>query len=66
MKHWESDEWIVFMFALSICLFLLSIIYNGIINGVILTDMKAKLVTGVIGSIVAIISVWFGHKINKK
>ncbi len=53
---WKPNDLIALIIATTICLLILSVIYNGVINGVKLSDFKANLVSGIIGSLITVLA----------
>lgn len=58
----KSVEKIIFMLTVTVCLILVLASVSPLITGKPLTDTKAKMLVGVVGSLVAIISMYIGRR----
>jgi len=61
----KSVERIIFMITGTVCFILILSAVTPLITGKPLTDTKAKMLVGVVGSLVAIISMYIGRRGGK-
>ena len=61
----KSVEKLLFMITFTVCLILILAAITPLITGKPLTDTKAKMLVGVVGSLVAIISMYIGRRGGK-
>ena len=61
----KSVEKLLFMITVTVCLILILAAITPLITGKPLTDTKAKMLVGVVGSLVAIISMYIGRRGGK-
>jgi len=57
---------IAFLITFTVCFLILSIVYNTIINGVTITDYKANLVSGIVGSLITLLTLIVTNKYKDK
>lgn len=65
MKNWSPSDIIMLILASTIAIILLLIFAKNATSDVPMTDNGAKLVAGLIASIISIISMYIGAKIQK-
>ena len=65
MMTWKPVDLIVLILAASVSLILLGIVYRAIFDKIVLDEARAKLMAGMIGSLLAIISMYVGAKLKR-
>ena len=65
MKNWSPSDIIMLILASTVSIILISIFIEASTTDVPMTDNGAKLVAGLIASIISIISMYVGSKIQK-
>ena len=65
MKNWNSVDYVVLILTTIISLVLVITMIKPFVTGIAITDANAKLVAGLIASIISIISMYVGAKIQQ-
>ena len=65
MKNWNSVDVVVLILTIIISLVLIITLIRPFVTGVAITDGNSKLVAGLIASIISIISMYVGAKIQQ-
>ena len=60
----KTVDIIIIMLSATVCLIMIMAAISPLITGKPLTDIKAKMLVGVLGSIVSIISFYIGRRIG--
>ena len=66
MNQWKPADWIVMFLTIVIGAMLLLASMHSIIHGTELSEKKTEMLIGLIGSLVAIISIYIGSKIQNR
>ena len=65
MKSWKAVDWIVFLFALTICVSLGMAVLSPLIREEEMSETKGKIVGGLFTSIISIVSMYVGGYLDK-
>ncbi len=65
MRNWKPVDFIIAMFAISVAIILLVIILNVLYSGIALSDDAGDRITVIVSSILSIVSLYVGAKINE-
>lgn len=61
---WQPEDIIVGILALVVALFIIGAILNTMVMGQTMTEDRAKIISGVVTSAIAVISVYIGSKLK--
>lgn len=65
MNKWKPVDFVIGIFAITVAIILLSVILDSMITETTLTEEGAERYTALLGSLVAIISMYVGAKIQE-
>ncbi len=66
MRHWNPVDIIIGIFAITIAIFLISAVYDVVFENTPLSETGAKRITAIVTSIVSIIALYVGSKLNNR
>ncbi len=63
--RFNSEDIVILIFSVTVSILLLTVVFNNVINKTEISEAKAQLLTTVVSSVVTIISIYVGKKLNK-
>jgi len=66
MAKWRPVEIAVFMMVVTVCFVVCSAALTPLFRGTMLSDTKTKLLTGIVGSLTSMISLYLGSELQRR